>query len=651
MRKRAWRGEVGILPAAVGLLAALATTAAVLADPWGLATTARERAFDLLYAAFPRAAGAGQVIVVDIDRRTLSRLGGWPLPRNELARLTDKLALAHAGVIAFDIFFPGPDRHSPRVLAAEIAALPGGEKAQPLIAELPDTDERLAEALRRAPTVLGVLAAPGEEAPLFNLIRAERPLARGMALRIDGVSGPYAPLAEAALGLGIQSLFGEEGGLVRRAPLIAATDMLLAPGLAIEAARVATGAAVIDLDAQHATADFASHRVSLTQGGAMRIHWSDPARWPARTISAADVLDGKVADRRLRNAAVLIGSSAPEAGALRPAPPGPLTPSVQIEAEALEQLLAGVAPLRPGQALAIEVAAMLALGCLAITVAVLRGPAVAAAALVLIVVFWLGVVAVTFRTSSLLLDSTAPILAAIVGGNVAAAAAFARTRRLKGLIGQRFAQYLAPQVVRTILEHPERLKREGELREITALFTDIEGFTPLTTRVGPQRLIALLDAYFDGVCRVITAHGGMIDLIVGDAVHAFFNMPFDVAGHADKALDCALAILDFAEAFRSRPEAATAAFGRTRIGIETGPAVVGDVGGPGRFNYTAHGEVANTAARLEAANKEFRTSICAGPGTAAAVRPGRLIPIGRVQLRGFDAPIEVYAPTASRSIS
>jgi adenylate cyclase len=136
----------------------------------------------------------------------------------------------------------------------------------------------------------------------------------------------------------------------------------------------------------------------------------------------------------------------------------------------------------------------------------------------------------------------------------------------------------------------------------------------------------------------------MIDLIVGDAVHAFFNMPLDLENHTDQAVDCAMAIVDFTETFRTAPARAAVGFGRTRIGIETGMAIVGDVGGSRRLNYTAHGGVSNAAARLEAANKVFGTSICVGPGAAAAISRTRLVAIGRTQLRGFSASVEVYTP-------
>jgi adenylate cyclase len=134
----------------------------------------------------------------------------------------------------------------------------------------------------------------------------------------------------------------------------------------------------------------------------------------------------------------------------------------------------------------------------------------------------------------------------------------------------------------------------------------------------------------------------MIDAIAGDALHVFFNVPLERDDHVDAALDCALAIHRFAEPFRLVTDARAAGFGRTRIGVESGSAIVGDVGGSRRLNYTAHGDAINRTARLEAANKEFGSTICVGPGAAAAARRTLLRPMGSLTLRGFDQPVTVY---------
>jgi adenylate cyclase len=205
-------------------------------------------------------------------------------------------------------------------------------------------------------------------------------------------------------------------------------------------------------------------------------------------------------------------------------------------------------------------------------------------------------------------------------------------------------QHIAPAPVRLIPRRagPRGLSRRR--REVTVLFTDVEGFTAMTHRADPEDVVAALGHYFEGMTAIIGAHGGTIDKIVGDGIHVLFNAPDDLEDHARKAVDCAIALLAWSEAFRHCPDLALMGFGRTRIGIETGPAIVGDVGIHARLDYTAHGDVVNVAARLETANKEIGSSICIGPVAASRCDQSRLRPLGTITVRGRDGAMAVFEP-------
>jgi len=230
---------------------------------------------------------------------------------------------------------------------------------------------------------------------------------------------------------------------------------------------------------------------------------------------------------------------------------------------------------------------------------------------------------------------------------VATVISLAAIRHREAWVRSRFEQHLAPAVVRRILETPGMLKLAGERREVTALFTDVEGFTTMTHHVDPVILVDTLDNYFEGMATIIIAHGGMIDKIVGDAVHALFNAPNDLRDHPQKAVECAIALRSWSEIFRHRPEVATIGFGRTRIGLETGPAIVGDVGIRAKLDYTAHGDAVNVAARLEAANKELGSSICVGPVAASRCDESLLRPLGKIIVRGRECAMTVFEPRRS----
>jgi adenylate cyclase len=164
----------------------------------------------------------------------------------------------------------------------------------------------------------------------------------------------------------------------------------------------------------------------------------------------------------------------------------------------------------------------------------------------------------------------------------------------------------------------------------------------MTDRARPERLIEVLDEYFDGVTGIVVKHEGLVDKIVGDAVHALFNVPFDLIDHPARALECAIAIMEFAREYSARPVARALGFGRTRIGLETGPAIVGDVGGTRKLDYTAHGKAVNAAARLEQANKEFGTTVLVGPNAAAVLASADLMPLGGYSIRGMEQAQQVF---------
>jgi adenylate cyclase len=141
-------------------------------------------------------------------------------------------------------------------------------------------------------------------------------------------------------------------------------------------------------------------------------------------------------------------------------------------------------------------------------------------------VIWAGAAIAAVPGLSLLIDPVGPPIIALAAFATATMARFVREEWRARLLRVSFEQHLAPQVVRRIATDPAALRLSGEIREITALFTDIEDFTSMTERAEPTELVALLDMYFDAAARIVSDHGGMIDKIVGDAIHAIYNAPF-----------------------------------------------------------------------------------------------------------------------------
>lgn len=623
----------------------------LLLGVWSLAPgrdVLRERAFDLLLPAVlaPDLAEPG-VAIVDIDRATLARLGPWPWPRSRMAHLIAATAAARPTALAIDVLFIGPDRFSTAALLDTLARESGRANIISLVPELPDGDTLLAKALAVVPAALGfALESEGTEQDLPTTpILMSAPVSLPGLWRSKGLTGPMPTIADGARGFGALVASADTDGPIRRVPLLVLTgSTALRPGLAVEAVRLAQDAAALLIDAGRLQIGAVS--VPLGSDSELRLVQRSPAAWATRTISATRLFDDPAAAGMLAGRIVLIGSSAPELGGLRVTPASPATPSVQIQAEAINALLRGSVAYRPVWLGRAEFVAAVTFGLLGLILAARMRPLPAAGLAVAMSLVWTGAALAAAPRLSWLIDPVGPVVVAVGSFAIAALTRFAYDEWRARLLRASFEQHLAPDLVRRIAADPGALRLKGELREITALFTDIESFTSMTERADPAELVMLLDAYFDAAARVVTDHGGMVEKIVGDGVHAIFNAPFALEAHPEHALACALALLDASERVRRSPLGEQLQLGRTRIGIETGPVIVGDVGGSRKLDYTAHGNAMNTAARLEAANKDLGSSICIGPCAASRLDSATLRQIGRLTLRGQSAPIDVFTPAA-----
>jgi adenylate cyclase len=618
------------LVASIGGACLLVALAVTQLDPGKATSNLREAVFDRLLTWSPRSNAQSPVVVIDIGRDALQAVGHWPWPRDRLADLIDKIADAKPSALAINILL------SPR------------EQPQA------GPDERLAQAIARVPTVLAMLLDPQPNAnvvtPSPTTIATQGHVEVPDILEMPGVVQPAPAFATNAKGLGVISLPAAEGQPVRSVYLLAAATNTVFAGFAVETLKVAEGGSTLIASAPPQVLRVGSYTVPLPADATMRLHYTTKAQREARTLPAETLLDGSVAPGRLAGKIVMLGASAPEAGGLRLTPVEPFMPSVAIEAEAVEQIVSGHVPSRPGSAAWIEAAAAVLLGLLGILTVIRLSPAQAGKAILVQSGLW--TVPAAFATMKLLvlIDPLTPVVVGLIAAQGAGLAQFARIHRQRLAIERRFALHLTPEMVRRIVENPGEVRFAGETRMITALMTDIEGFTALTGRVGAEATISLLDRYIDTVAGIIISHGGMVDKIVGDGLHAFFNAPLDLPDHAEKAVICALAIVKATEALRRERELAAIGFGRTRIGIETGPAVLGDVGRGARRDYTAYGQAVNLASRLEGANKRLGTMVLIGPGTAKAL-DGRLAlrSRGRIAISGLDKDIEVFEPAGTSS--
>ena len=613
----------------------------------------RFQIFDTYQRLSPRPPADVPVVIIHIDDSSLRRIGQWPWPRTLVAELVRKLHDAGAAAIGMDLIFAEPDRTSPENVIPLWEETEGTMGIRDALGHLPEHDAVFADAVRRAPVVTGfaLIREPGgarPPRPYTIEITGASPLP--VLPGFTGVAASLPRIDAGARGVGAFNFLPEVDGVLRRLPLMLRLGEAIHPTFSLELLRVLIGAEGYEIRVDEAGIEGAPPAVRevvvgglvvpTDETGRIWLHFTRPES--RRMISAWRVLAGELADDALSGQVVVIGTSAAGLKDLRATPLDLAAPGVAAHATALEQILLGHFLERPAWVEPVELVYMLVLGLVlilllrrlkAIGCAVLGAVAVALAA---------GASWHAYTEHRLLIDPVLPSLAALLVYMASSLISFVRTEAERRWVHSAFGRYLAPAVVQQLVNDPETLRLGGERRETTFLFTDLAGFTSLAEGLDPVSLVRLLNGYLDGACRVVLDHGGTIDKIVGDALHVMFNAPGDQPDHAERAMECALALDAFCSRYAAGQRALGIDLGDTRIGVNTGETVVGNFGGATRFDYTAHGDAINTAARLEGLNKYLDTRVLVSETTLERGSYPHHRPIGRFVFKGKTEDLGVY---------
>ena len=446
------------IPLLIGAAAVAALTVAEFLMPTDWRAALREVGFDQVLAADhalrPTDTGrAGPpVVVVDIDRRTLQAIGPWPWPRASVAQLIDAIAVHKPAAMAVDILFADRDPRSTAAASRPRTQPTAAPQLSALAEQTAEGDQQLAQAGRAVPLVLGFVLDPERPGtpPQVPIITRNAP-------RLDqlwsarGAAAPPLLLTGRASGLGALSLPANRDGVVRYVPLLVGVGGNILPGLAVESLRVARGGSAYLLQADPLLLATADLQIPLNPDALLRLVPASPPASDARTISALDVLQGRASANRLAGAIVLVGGSAPELGGLRETVGDPLTPSVQIQANAVEQIRDGRFPRPVGHARAVQTLLVFLLGALALAASIVLPPVFGTVGLAIIIaVTWAGAIA-SSMLGDRLVDPLTPSLAGVAVFAIASITSFAVTYRREALVRQRFEQHLAPAVVRRIV--------------------------------------------------------------------------------------------------------------------------------------------------------------------------------------------------------
>ncbi len=267
-----------------------------------------------------------------------------------------------------------------------------------------------------------------------------------------------------------------------------------------------------------------------------------------------------------------------------------------------------------------------------------------AVALVLSLGACVGFSLIAFQNSQILVPTIPMIATMILSAILGSAILWQSDRREKRFIREAWSHYVSPDVVEDMINNPEKMELGGEQMDVSFIFTDIAGFTSMSENMPVEQLSLVLNDYLDRVSAEFVNAGATLDKFVGDAVIGFIGAPIEDKDHPNKAVSLAIAIDKVCCEFREELIAKDIQFGHTRIGVHSGPAIIGNFGGSKFFDYTALGDTVNTAARLEGANKTFNSRICVSAATAERANAHKFRPLGRLLLAGKTKPVEAREP-------
>lgn len=586
----------------------------------GQAALWRERLLDLQWQWLPRHTLDDSVAIVDIDDGSLAAIGRWPWPRETVANLIESLFRRYqVSAVGLDILFPE-------------AATSG------------DGDARLAALGQQYPLVFAQVFELDSSARRQGRLHHAQPCPAGLAVpQAYGYLGLSPTLGQQHATGHISPLIDADGSIRRAYPLLAYQQQCY-PSLALALMDTLSGYApgkpgwqYRQGQLRHTATDLA---LPVQADGTLRLNYADRF---APQYPASAVLDGSLPAHLLQNRIILIGSSAAGLGDIVVTPVNNRLSGVQIHATVLDMLLQQRTPVRPAWAVALALLLTFTLSWLLLSSRRHRQyrvllPAAAIMAGWLWLVWWLWQRGIDLPALPLL--GSLVLLLPLRNLWQSVAAQLAEQRLLR-----QFSAYLPREVLQQLVESgadPRKLK--AQRHNISVMFADIRGFTPLAEQLPPEQLAQLLNIVMDYLAQRIQQHQGLLDKFIGDAVMAFWGAPQASSRHADDALACALAIRQDLPLLNARLAEQGLPAVRFTIGINTGPAAVGNMGSQQRRAYTAVGDTVNLASRLQDLCRKLDQDILLGENTCRQLQTGVLQSHGRIQVRGRQQPEQVASP-------
>jgi adenylate cyclase len=630
---------------------------------------------------------SNKIVIVEVNEKTHDRLGRWQSTgRAWIANFVDKMSEGDARVIGFDVSFSttGESAVLESIQSLKTSYLKSKEGGTPDPAYLSqldkierdtDYDAQLETALREfGNAILGTyyLLRPEEikHMTLEQSKQSEQIISRSRYATILGfrstgsktlnvpvvseVEPPIPRFSDVAKSFGHFNVFPDVDGGVRWAPLLANYKNNYYPSLSLQVARFALEPddnkkpiiLVNELSEGRADVDkiqLGGITIPVNEQGKLLINYYGPEK-TFQYYNLADVVVGDVSPQEFKDKIVLLGWTGDISHDLHPTAFQSNFPGTEILATVIENILQQDFIVRPASTIVQEILIITALGLIVGFLLPRIRPVMGVLLGLVCSILLVGVVYGAFIYWNLWLNFTFPFLLIALDYVALTSYKYFTEERRKREIRNAFQHYVATAVVDEILEDIEKLKLGGERKHLTAMFSDIRGFTSMSERMKAEELVPFLNEYLTAMTNIVLSYQGTLDKYMGDAIMAFYGAPLPQEDHPIRACKTAIDMMTKLEEMRVDWEAKKYPPLDIGIGINSGDMVVGNMGSHDRFDYTIIGDEVNLASRLEGVNKEYGTHIIISENTYKHIKDSSFIvrELDRIRVKGKKEPIIIY---------
>lgn len=603
-----------------------------------------DRLRDFMFLVRGTTTASSEIVIVDIDEKSLQQIGQWPWDRRSVSHMIQNLSDAKAGIIGLDIVFSEEDKTSPHHFA----------KTYNLPVSLPNYDQELAQTISKTPTILGYVFNfdpnvhnSHASIPQIPAVFIEKNFQNEDYLIIPTDVLSNIPIIQnSAYSSGFINNVPDAAGVIRSVPLVMRYEESIFPSLGLELFRIASNASKVTLDYSPtgiASIHIGTIAIPTDRNGRLYLNHRGPGK-SFRYISASDVLEGHFDPSLIQGKFVLIGTSAYGLMDLRSNPFDNIIPGIEIHATAIDNMLHHDMLMRPDWIELVEIAMIIGLAFSVFY------PLARLKPLLLLSLYSLGFFALLYLnyyllfTHHLILNLFFMILTLSISIFAVLGMNFFFEHRQKEQVKKKFAQKVSEQVMNDLLSNEHQNALSTQEVEVTIFFSDIRSFTSISETLGsPERLVSFLNRYMTAMADPIIQTHGTIDKFIGDAIMAYWNAPNSVVNHADMAVSSALKQLSMRDELNQKFQIEFGIELDFGIGLNTGIVTVGDIGSDGRSDYTVIGDPVNLASRLEGLCKVYHVRLIISENTYRKLKKSYVIrELDVVKVKGKTEPIRIY---------